>query len=76
MEATDYIFGIRAVIEAIDAGRDIDKVLISKDLNGPLIGELLEVIKRDHVVMRRVPVEKINRITRKTTRGSWRCSRL
>lgn len=58
MEATDYIFGIRAVIEAIDAGRDIDKVLISKDLNGPLIGELLEVIKRDHVVMRRVPVEK------------------
>lgn len=69
MESTDYIFGIRAVIEAIEAGRDIDKVLISKDLNGPLIGELLEVIKRDHVVMRRVPVEKINRITRKNHQG-------
>ncbi len=69
MESTDYIFGIRAVIEAIDAGRDIDKVLISKDLNGPLIGELLEVSRRDHVVMRRVPVEKINRITRKNHQG-------
>lgn len=69
MESTDYIFGIRAVIEAIEAGRDIDKVLISKDLNGPLIDELLEVIKRDHVVMRRVPVEKINRITRKNHQG-------
>lgn len=69
MESTDYIFGIRAVIEAIEAGRDIDKVLISKDLNGSLIGELLEVIKRDHVVMRRVPVEKINRITRKNHQG-------
>ena len=69
MEPTDYIFGIRAVIEAIEAGRDIDKVLISKDLNGPLISELLEVIKRDNVVMRRVPVEKINRITRKNHQG-------
>lgn len=69
MESTDYIFGIRAVIEAIEAGRDIDKVLVSKDLHGPLISELLEVIKRDGVVMRRVPVEKINRITRKNHQG-------
>ena len=34
MEKNQYIFGIRAVIEAIEAGRDIDKILIKKDLSG------------------------------------------
>lgn len=69
MEPTDYIYGIRAVMEAIEAGRDIDKVLVSKDLHGDLIRELLDLIHRDKVVMRRVPVEKINRITRKNHQG-------
>lgn len=69
MEPSDYIFGIRAVMEAIEAGRDIDKVLVSKDLHGDLIRELLDLIRRDKVVMRRVPVEKINRITRKNHQG-------
>lgn len=56
-------------MEAIEASRDIDKVLISKDLHGDLIRELLELIRRDKVVMRRVPAEKINRITRKNHQG-------
>ena len=38
MEKTDYIFGIRAVIEAIESGKSIDKVLIRKDLGGDLAG--------------------------------------
>lgn len=69
MEASDYIYGIRAVIEAIEAGREIDKVLISRDLHGELIQELLNVIKRDKIVMKRVPIEKISRITRKNHQG-------
>ena len=28
MERNEYIFGIRAVMEAIEAGKDIDKVFI------------------------------------------------
>ena len=32
MERNEYIFGIRAVMEAIEAGKDIDKVYIKKDL--------------------------------------------
>ena len=31
MERNEYIFGIRAVMEAIEAGKDIDKVYIKKD---------------------------------------------
>ena len=29
---SDYIFGIRAVIEAIEAGKDIDRVLVKRDM--------------------------------------------
>ena len=38
MQKNDYIFGIRAVMEAIQAGKDIDKILIKKDIHGELIG--------------------------------------
>ena len=30
MEKSDYIYGIRAVMEAIEAGKDIDKIFIGK----------------------------------------------
>lgn len=39
LEKNEYIFGLRAVIEAIEAGKDIDKVLVRKDLSGELAKE-------------------------------------
>lgn len=69
MEKTDYIYGIRAVIEAIDAGKDIDKILIKKDLQGELIGELLQAARENRVLVRRVPGQTIDRITRKNHQG-------
>jgi 23S rRNA (guanosine2251-2'-O)-methyltransferase len=39
MKTNDYIFGLRAVIEAIKAGKDIDKVLIKKDISGDLVAD-------------------------------------
>ena len=69
IEKDQYIFGIRAVIEAIQSGKEIDKLLIKKDINGELINELFALIKERHLVVQRVPVEKINRITRKNHQG-------
>lgn len=69
MKINDYIFGLRAVIEAIKAGKDIDKVLIKKDISGDLVAELFQVIKEYGVVSQRVPVERINRITQKNHQG-------
>lgn len=69
MEKSDYIFGIRAVMEAIEAGRDIDKILIKKDLQGDLIGELLTLARENRVLVRRVPGQVIDRITRKNHQG-------
>lgn len=69
MERSDYIFGIRAVIEAIEAGRDIDKIFISKELHSDAAKELLEKARNAKIMMFRVPVEKISRITRKNHQG-------
>lgn len=69
MQTNDYIFGIRAVMEAIEAGKEIDKVLMSKDLEGDLAMELMALIRQRGIVCKKVPVEKINRITRKNHQG-------
>lgn len=69
MEREDYIYGIRAVIEAIEAGKDIDRIYIKKDLSGELAGELFDLIREHRIVNRRVPVERINKITRKNHQG-------
>lgn len=70
MEKSDYIFGLRAIMEAIDAGKTIDKVLIRRDLGGDLAKELLEKIREYDIVMQKVPVEKLNRITMKNHQGA------
>lgn len=66
----DYIFGIRAVIEAIEAGKSIDKVLVRKDLAGDLAKELLAKTREYDVLVQRVPQERLNRITSKNHQGA------
>lgn len=51
MDKNDYIFGIRAVIEAIEAGRSIDKVLVRRDLTGDLARELFAKVREYDIVM-------------------------
>lgn len=67
---SDYIFGIRAIIEAIESGKSIDKVLIRKDLGGDLARELLACVRQFDVPVQRVPQEKLNRITMKNHQGA------
>lgn len=70
MENTDYIYGLRAIIEAIREGRSIDKLFIKKDLSGELASELFGLMREHHIVAQRVPVERLNRITRKNHQGA------
>lgn len=63
------IFGIRTVIEAIEAGKEIDKILVKKDLQGELAKELFAAVKGTNIIVQRVPIERINRITRKNHQG-------
>lgn len=70
METTDYIYGLRAIIEAIDASKEIDKIMLRKDLGGELATELYEKARAASIPMQRVPQERLNRITRKNHQGA------
>ncbi len=65
----DLVFGIRAVIEAIRFGKDIDKVLIKRGLKGELFKELLSTINQNSIAFQYVPEEKLNRVSRKNHQG-------
>ncbi len=65
----EMIFGIRAVIEAIEAGKEIDKILIKKDLGSELSRELFAVLRDYDIPVQRVPMEKLNRLSRKNHQG-------
>lgn len=70
MEKEQQIFGIRAIIEAVQAGKEIDKVFVQKDLQGDLMKELLKVLKQNGVNFSYVPVEKLNRLGDRNHQGA------
>ena len=63
------VFGIRAVMEAVDAGKELEKVFIRKDLGGDLARELIEKLRVRTIPVQRVPQEKLNRLTQKNHQG-------
>ncbi len=69
IDKTQYIYGIHAVLEAIDAGKDIDKILLSKTLNDETAKEITDRARQLRVPVQRVPVLKIDRITRRNHQG-------
>ena len=69
MEKSDYIFGIHSVIEAVNSGKEIERVLIRKGLQGDQNHKLFDLIHRLNIPMQTVPVEKLDRITRKNHQG-------
>ena len=69
VDNSEMIFGVRAVIEAIQAGKEIDKILVKKDIQSDLSKELFAVLKGTLIPVQRVPVERINRVTRKNHQG-------
>lgn len=58
------IYGTRAVIEAIEAGKSISKIYLQKGLSGHLISELNTLIKKHNIATSFVPVEKLNRFSK------------
>ena len=68
-EEKNFIFGIRAIIEAIEAGKTIDKLFIQKGLHNDLFAELWKLVRLKRINYKHVPLEKINRLTRKNHQG-------
>jgi len=68
-EEKNYIFGIRSIIEAVEAGKTIDKLFIQKGLHNDLFAELWKLVRVKRINYKHVPLEKINRLTRKNHQG-------
>ena len=68
-EKEDLIFGIRAVIEAINADREINKIVIQKGIQKELFFELKEAIAGKNYFIQYVPTEKLDRLTDKNHQG-------
>ena len=64
MEHKSIIFGIRAIIEAINAEKSIDKIFIQKNLQGDLFKELELLYKKQGINVSIVPPEKLNRLSK------------
>ena len=66
---TNLIFGIRPIIEAVEGGKEIDRIFVQKGLSSTVFGELQEVLKKHQIAYKQVPIEKLNRLTRKNHQG-------
>jgi 23S rRNA (guanosine2251-2'-O)-methyltransferase len=69
MKENEMIFGTRAVIEAVQANKEVDKILMRRDLQNDLSRDLFNIVKKTNIPIQRVPQEKLDRLTRKNHQG-------
>ncbi len=69
MKNENIIYGIRAVMEAINADQPINKIFIQKGLKGELFKELESTVRKSGLSLSYVPIEKLNRLTRSNHQG-------
>lgn len=69
MKESDCIYGLRPVIEAIRAGKQIDRLLIRQGLQGALYHELMTEVRNHKITFQIVPLERIELVTRKNHQG-------
>ena len=70
MQKETSLYGLRAILEAIEANKSIDKVFLQKGLRGELFGQLEHAIRKNGINCSYVPVEKLNRITTNNHQGA------
>lgn len=68
-ETNQQVYGIRAVMEAIDGGKEIESLFIQRGLSGPLLQELKQLLRQYDISYQQVPAEKLNRMTGKNHQG-------
>jgi len=69
MEKKEMVFGTRAVMEAIKAGREIEKIYIQAGLNNELIRELINTATAHKVPFSFIPQQKLNSMSSKNHQG-------
>ena len=66
----NFIFGTRAILEAIRAGKTMDKVFIDRAAKGPIHQELITLIQQHQIPYSRVPTARLNKLAFKNHQGA------
>ena len=69
MTNNNIVFGIRPVVEAIESGKQIEKIFIRRGAEGQLMTDLRDLCFRHRLRVQEVPVEKLNRLVRGSHQG-------
>lgn len=69
MEQQDMIYGTHAILEALQDCKPIDQILIKKQSDNEQIREIIYLARKQNVTIKSVPIEKLNKITRKAHQG-------
>lgn len=69
-ETNQMVFGLRAIIEALESGKEIENIFVQRGLSGGLSIELKNILREREIPYQQVPIEKLNRITRKNHQGA------
>lgn len=70
MKNEQKVYGLRAVIEAVEAEKPINKVFVQKGISGDLFKELEYLLRKKKISTSYVPVEKLNRLTSNNHQGT------
>jgi 23S rRNA (guanosine2251-2'-O)-methyltransferase len=69
LKSSDIIIGRQPLVEAIEAGRAIDKIFFQKNVSGESIGEIRKLAEKRGIPIQQVPVEKLSSLTRANHQG-------
>ena len=70
MQRETKIYGLRAILEAIEADKSIDKIFLQKNLKGELFKKLEKNIRAKGLNFSYVPIQKLNRLTSHNHQGA------
>ena len=59
MEDKNFVFGLHSAIEAIHAGKEIDRILIRKGLQGELYMELMKLVRQFEIPFQYVSIDGV-----------------
>lgn len=65
----DMVYGIRPVMEALRSGKEVEKAFVQRGVHGEAFKELMGLMKDHEVPYQSVPLEKLNKLTKKNHQG-------
>lgn len=68
-QKTSYVIGRQPVMEALQAGKEIERIFLLKNATGDVIQELRQEAQQKQIPINSVPIEKLNSITRANHQG-------